>query len=218
MICWLRGAVLSSRSPRGCQARRFAEMRCRACYPPLRIGMPGTSGERALLAVLSVVGGWKIRNPKSEIRNPKFSVCGQAFCLHTMVSYAIVPLPLPIGRGVFFVMSEKRGSRCCWRSSTVEQLICNQQVAGSIPIASSIGDFDSEAGVAEWLKAADCKSAGILPTVVRTHPPAPLLAAESESRGSNSVVESRPSKPLVAGSSPVSRSRKSGENAHVAQW
>jgi hypothetical protein len=25
----------------------------------------------------------------------------------------------------------------CWRSSTVEQLICNQQVAGSNPIASS---------------------------------------------------------------------------------
>jgi hypothetical protein len=94
--------------------------------------------------------------------------------LHTMLSCAIVPLPLPIGRGVFFVMSEKRESICCWRSSTVEQLICNQQVAGSIPIASSIGEFYSEAGVAEWLKAADCKSAGILPTVVRTHPPAPL--------------------------------------------
>jgi hypothetical protein len=26
----------------------------------------------------------------------------------------------------------------CWRSSMVEQLICNQQVAGSNPIASSI--------------------------------------------------------------------------------
>ncbi len=25
----------------------------------------------------------------------------------------------------------------CWSSSTVEQLICNQQVAGSIPISSS---------------------------------------------------------------------------------
>ncbi len=56
----------------------------------------------------------------------------------------------------------------------VEQLICNQQVAGSIPIASSNGEFCAEAGVAEWLKAADCKSAGILPTVVRTHPPAPF--------------------------------------------
>ena len=98
----------------------------------------------------------------------------QENCLHTTVSYAIVPLPLPLGRGVFFVMSEIRESKCCWRSSMVEQLICNQQVAGSIPIASSNGEFYSEAGVAEWLKAADCKSAGILPTVVRTHPPAPL--------------------------------------------
>jgi hypothetical protein len=34
----------------------------------------------------------------------------------------------------------KRESRGSWRSSTVEQLICNQQVAGSIPIASSIGE------------------------------------------------------------------------------
>ena len=67
-----------------------------------------------------------------------------------------------------------RESRAGWRSSMVEQLICNQQVAGSIPIASSIWRMISEAGVAEWLKAADCKSAGILPTVVRTHPPAPF--------------------------------------------
>ena len=80
-----------------------------------------------------------------------------------------------------------------------EQLICNQQVTGSSPIASSISDNgeNSCAGVAEWLKAADCKSAGILPTVVRTHPPAPFVYCDK--RGSNSVVESRPSKPLVAG-------------------
>ncbi len=86
-----------------------------------------------------------------------------------------------------------------------EQLICNQQVTGSSPIASSNSDIEefSCAGVAERLKAADCKSAGILPTVVRTHPPAPFLVI----CGSNSVVESRPSKPLVAGSSPVSRSK-----------
>jgi hypothetical protein len=47
-----------------------------------------------------------------------------------------------------------------WRSSTVEQLIFNQQVAGSIPIASSINK-NRGAGVAEWLKAADCKSVGV---------------------------------------------------------
>ena len=87
-----------------------------------------------------------------------------------------------------------------------EQLICNQQVAGSSPIASSIdGSGKSRAGVAEWLKAADCKSAGVMPTVVRTHPPAPFCWSLG---GSNSVVESRPSKPLVAGSSPVSRSNR----------
>ena len=57
-------------------------------------------------------------------------------------------------------------------------------------------------GVAEWSKAADCKSAGQSPTVVRIHPPPPFFS----SSGSNSVVESRPSKPLVAGSIPVSRS------------
>ena len=79
--------------------------------------------------------------PEPCILCPVGPVCGQAFCLHTVVSYAIVPLPLPIGRGVFFVMSEKRESKCCWRSSMVEQLICNQQVAGSIPIASSTGEF-----------------------------------------------------------------------------
>jgi hypothetical protein len=71
-----------------------------------------------------------------------------------------------------------------WRSSVVEQLICNQQVGGSNPFASST-DKMHDAGyrmfhvrctvnhgscimnhaswfgeVAEWTKAADCKSAG----------------------------------------------------------
>jgi hypothetical protein len=72
-----------------------------------------------------------------------------------------------------------------WRSSVVEQLICNQQVGGSNPFASSfnlmhdsgytIQDKNYYVGnlvscimnlaswfgeVAEWTKAADCKSAG----------------------------------------------------------
>ena len=46
----------------------------------------------------------------------------------------------------------------CWRSSTAEQLICNQQVAGSNPIASSICVLQGE--VPEWPKGADCKSVG----------------------------------------------------------
>ena len=111
----------------------------------------------------------------------------------------------------------------------VEQRICNPQVTGSSPIASSsagsggkddgrqwapaLTESWNRAGVAERSMAADCKSAGATPTVVRIHPPAP-----SASRGSNSGVESQPSKLLVAGSIPVSRSMfLAGWPAHVAQ-
>ena len=45
--------------------------------------------------------------------------------------------PLLKGGGVLFVSSGNRESSGRWRSSMVEQLICNQQVTGSIPIASS---------------------------------------------------------------------------------
>ena len=96
----------------------------------------------------------------------------------------------------------------------VEQRICNPQVTGSSPIASSrelrqpvrgakrlFGEF-TRAGVAERSMAADCKSAGQCPTVVQIHPPAPPF----RTCGSNSGVESQPSKLLVAGSNPVSRS------------
>ena len=44
-----------------------------------------------------------------------------------------------------------------WRSSMVEQLICNQQVAGSSPIASSAAR-DSHGGIPERSKGTDCKS------------------------------------------------------------
>ena len=60
-----------------------------------------------------------------------------------------------------------------WRSSTAEQLICNQQVVGSSPIASSNQEAVRESQwefaanilliigeVPEWPKGADCKSAG----------------------------------------------------------
>ena len=33
------------------------------------------------------------------------------------------------------------GKKHCWHGSTVEQLTCNQQVVGSIPIASSIKNY-----------------------------------------------------------------------------
>jgi hypothetical protein len=46
-------------------------------------------------------------------------------------------------------------------AQSVEQLICNQQVAGSSPIASSsICHWEHHGGVPERLKGADCKSAG----------------------------------------------------------
>ncbi len=52
-----------------------------------------------------------------------------------------------------------------WRSSVVEQLTCNQQVGGSNPFASSRGE------VAEWTKAADCKSAGVSLRRFESFPP-----------------------------------------------
>jgi hypothetical protein len=49
-----------------------------------------------------------------------------------------------------------------WRSSTVELLICNQGVVGSIPIASFTSRSRHASGeVPEWPKGADCKSAGV---------------------------------------------------------
>ncbi len=66
--------------------------------------------------------------------------------------------------------------------------------------------------MAEWLKAADCKSVGVCLRwfePIRLHHLFIYFFCGRRRCGSNSVVESRPSKPLVAGSSPVSRSRVS---------
>ena len=46
-------------------------------------------------------------------------------------------------------------NKCADVAQLAEQLTCNQQVVGSIPIASSICG-----GIPEWLKGADCKSVG----------------------------------------------------------
>ena len=109
-----------------------------------------------------------------------------------------------------------------WRSSTVEQLICNQQVVGSSPIASSMqknclgGDIITErrslvgsAGqgtvrrgeVPEWPKGADCKSAGYAFEGSNPSLSTILFAGIAQ------LVEREPSKLGVAGSSPVSRSK-----------
>ena len=98
-----------------------------------------------------------------------------------------------------------------WRSSTVEQLICNQPVAGSNPIASS----RSIGGVPEWPKGADCKSAG--DAFGGSNPPPSTILHDVRKKkriaGIAQWLEHQPSKLRVAGSSPVSRSNK----AHVAQ-
>ena len=74
--------------------------------------------------------------------------------------------------------------------------------------------------VAKRSNAADCKSVALAASKVRVLPSPPFgnwvigqgsIGAFSEG-GSNSVVESQPSKLLVAGSIPVSRSRL------LAQW
>src|ERR1051325_2188990 len=128
-----------------------------------------------------------------------------------------------------------------WRSSMVEQLICNQQVAGSSPIASSVENaswiawtepgfarrspsregvesfsrFPTNNGrVPERSKGTDCKSVA---TGFEGSNPSPSTVAtsgatdEDESAGVAQLVELQPSKLDVAGSRPVSRS------AHVAQ-
>jgi hypothetical protein len=111
------------------------------------------------------------------------------------------------------VMANRR-----WRSSMVEQLICNQQVAGSSPIASSAAR-DSHGGIPERSKGTDCKSVatgfeGSNPSPstntgkLNPHRMNPLRRMHA---GVAQLVELQPSKLVVAGSRPVSRS------AHVAQ-
>ena len=106
-----------------------------------------------------------------------------------------------------------------WRSSMVEQLICNQQVAGSSPIASSV-ENESLGRVPERSKGTDCKSVA---TGFEGSNPSPSAVArvvetlfakvaamkvgdDTKSAGVAQLVELQPSKLDVAGSRPVSRS------------
>ncbi len=82
----------------------------------------------------------------------------------------------------------------------VEQLICNQQVAGSSPIASS--GLNRTGGVPEWLKGADCKSAGEAYGGSTPPPSTKFFLCAGVAQG----LERQPSKLRVAGSNPVSRS------------
>ena len=110
-----------------------------------------------------------------------------------------------------------------WRSSMAEQLICNQQVAGSSPIASSVvqcpNEMDSSLGrVPERSKGTDCKSVA---TGFEGSNPSPSTGAMTESgfAGVAQLVELQPSKLDVAGSRPVSRSTPAHveKTAHLAQ-
>ena len=114
-----------------------------------------------------------------------------------------------------------------WRSSMVEQLICNQQVAGSSPIASSVEQcpnaLDSSLGrVPERSKGTDCKSVA---TGFEGSNPSPSTAAMVGAKnnglkfaGVAQLVELQPSKLDVAGSRPVSRSNPTRLTpAHLAQ-
>ena len=109
----------------------------------------------------------------------------------------------------------------------VEQLICNQQVAGSSPIASSVepraqraraNELELFGRVPERSKGTDCKSVA---TGFEGSNPSPSTAAMNGAinqfekfAGVAQLVELQPSKLDVAGSRPVSRSQT---KAHVAQ-
>jgi hypothetical protein len=113
-------------------------------------------------------------------------------------------------------------------AQSVEQLICNQQVAGSSPIASSVeqraNDTHKLLGrVPERSKGTDCKSVatgfeGSNPSPSTTGLTAATVGA-IEFAGVAQLVELQPSKLDVAGSRPVSRSSvgKVDRTAHLAQ-
>ena len=90
----------------------------------------------------------------------------------------------------------------------VEQLTCNQQVTSSILVASSesVGTQVEiiQGQVAKWSNATDCKSVG---SGLRRFKSFPAHRKVFQA-GVTQLVESQPSKLLVAGPSPVSRSIK----------
>ena len=107
-----------------------------------------------------------------------------------------------------------------------EQLICNQQVAGSSPIASSVEQRKNEGHeslgrVPERSKGTDCKSVatgfeGSNPSPSTVAMSGTKVGANNESAGVAQLVELQPSKLDVAGSRPVSRSTATTP-AHLAQ-
>ena len=118
-----------------------------------------------------------------------------------------------------------------WRSSMVEQLICNQQVAGSSPIASSVERIEKDprslGRVPERSKGTDCKSVATgfegsnpSPSTRTTtfESPTTITNERDQNAGVAQLVELQPSKLDVAGSRPVSRSNPTHLSpAHLAQ-
>jgi hypothetical protein len=110
-----------------------------------------------------------------------------------------------------------------WRSSMAEQLICNQQVAGSSPIASSVvqcpNEMDSSLGrVPERSKGTDCKSVATGFEGSNPSPSTLEMTGAINFAGVAQLVELQPSKLDVAGSRPVSRSNPTNLTpAHLAQ-
>ena len=103
-------------------------------------------------------------------------------------------------------------------AQSAELLICNQEVAGSTPAASSAGAAErpwsvvigegirargeaaTNGQMAERPMASDCKSDGLVPTQVR------ILLCPFETAGVAQLAERRLSKPHVVGSIPITRS------------
>src|SRR5262249_48436107 len=104
----------------------------------------------------------------------------------------------------------------CWRSSTVEHLPCKQKAMGSSPVASS-GAQEERAGsnqtTKEGFPSGQREQTVNLPPLaseVRILPPPP---GGGRRAGVAQLVELQPSNLDVAGSSPVARSTKEGEDA-----
>jgi hypothetical protein len=106
----------------------------------------------------------------------------------------------------------KRGA-LGWRSSMVEQLICNQQVGGSSPFASSTGPASERARLdiltGRYRSGQTGQTVNLLAHAFGgSNPPLPTARAGvgTPRAGVAQLVEHQPSKLRVAGSNPVSRS------------
>ena len=87
----------------------------------------------------------------------------------------------------WLILNRNLRKRIAGVAQSVEQLICNQQVAGSSPIASSSYDIKVyDGGVPERPKGADCKSAG--GAYGGSNPPPSTIIFEVKISGSSSVA------------------------------